>query len=47
MEFTVYEIYFISKVFQNYYCAGIEEIAENEELAASIFRKLGLITEGE
>jgi len=33
----------ISKVFQNYYCMGICEIAEEDETAKSLFKKVGLI----
>ena len=33
----------ISKVFQNYYCMGIYEIAEEDEAAKSLFKKVGLI----
>jgi hypothetical protein len=43
MEFTNREKYNISKVYQNYYCMGIYEIAEEDETAASIFKKIGLI----
>lgn len=37
------EKYNISKVYQNYYCMGIYEIAEEDETAKSIFEKIGLI----
>ena len=42
-EFERNEKYLISKVFQNYYCMGIYEIAEEDETAKSIFEKVGLI----
>lgn len=42
-ELTDMEIYLISKVFQNYYCMGINEIAEEDETARSLFEKIGLI----
>ena len=47
MEFTDSERYNISKVYQNYYCMGIYEIAEEDEIAASIFKKVGLIEDEE
>lgn len=37
------EIWKISSVFQNYYCMGISEIAEEDEVCCSLFEKLGLI----
>jgi hypothetical protein len=37
------EIYNISKVYQNYYCMGIDEIAEEDSHAKSIFEKIGLL----
>ena len=40
---TEREVYLISKVFQNYYCMGIYEIAEEDETAKSLFQKIGLI----
>ena len=40
---TEREVYLISKVFQNYYCMGIYEIAEEDETAKSLFEKIGLI----
>lgn len=43
MEFTEQERYNISKVYQNYYCMGIYEIAEEDEVAKSIFEKIGVI----
>ena len=46
MEFTGNEIYLVSKIFQNYYHMGIDSIAEEDEVAKSLFIKLGLI-EGE
>lgn len=42
-ELTEREVYLISKVFQNYYCMGISEIAEEDETAKSLFEKIGLI----
>jgi hypothetical protein len=42
-ELTEREVYLISKVFQNYYCIGINEIAEEDETAKSLFEKIGLI----
>lgn len=33
----------ISKIFQAYYCDGISKIAESDEVARSIFIKLGII----
>ena len=42
-ELTEREVYRISKVFQNYYCMGINEIAEEDETAKSLFEKIGLI----
>lgn len=44
---TEKEIYLISKIFQNYYCMGIEEIAEEDDIAKSIFIKIGLIESNE
>lgn len=40
---TEREQYLVSKVFQNYYCMGIDEIAEEDETAKSLFVKIGLI----
>lgn len=45
--FTDRERYDISKVYQNYYCMGIDEIAEENEIAKSIFIKIGLIEEND
>ena len=39
---TEQEKYNISKVYQNYYCMGINEIAEEDEIAKSIFEKLNI-----
>lgn len=47
MMFTEIEIYHISKIYQNYYCMGIDEIAEEDETAKSIFEKIGLIEKDE
>ena len=44
---TEKEIYLISKVFQNYYHMGIEEIAEENDTAKSLFIKIGLIESNE
>lgn len=33
----------ISKVFQNYYCTGVMDIAKEDETIASLFKKIGLI----
>ena len=44
---TEKEIYLILKVFQNYYCMGIEEIAEEDDTAKSLFIKIGLIESDE
>lgn len=38
-----HEIWKISSVFQNYFCMGISEIAEEDEVCCSLFEKLGLI----
>jgi hypothetical protein len=37
------EIWKISSVFQNYYCIGLSEIAEEDEVCCSLFEKLGLL----
>lgn len=37
------EIWKISSVFQNYYCIGLSEIAEEDEVCCGLFEKLGLI----
>ena len=42
---TRVEAYIISKVFQNYFKLGIEEIAEKDETVASLFKKVGLISD--
>lgn len=41
--FTECERNKVSKVFQNYYCMGIYEIAEEDETCRTLFEKLGLI----
>ena len=41
-EFTDGEKHLISKVFQNYYCMGLMDIAEEDETAKSLFIKVGL-----
>ncbi len=41
--FTEGEKYRVSKVFQNYYCMGLYEIAEEDECCKTLFEKLGLI----
>ena len=38
-----HEIWKISSVFQNYYCIGLSEIAEEDEVCCSLFEKLGLL----
>ena len=38
-----HEIWKISSVFQNYYCIGLSEIAEEDETCCSLFEKLGLL----
>lgn len=38
-----HEIWKISSVFQNYFCMGISEIAEEDEVCCSLFEKLGLL----
>jgi len=47
MEFTENETWNIAKVYQNYYCMGIEEIAEEDPTAKSIFIKVGLLEKDE
>lgn len=42
-KFTEDEKWRISDIFQNYYCMGIGEIAEESETCKSIFQKVGLI----
>ena len=37
------EAWKISDVFQNYYCMGLAEIAEEDETCKSLFEKAGLI----
>lgn len=44
-ELTEFEKYNISKVYQNYYCMGIDEIAEEDETAKQVFIKCGIIEE--
>lgn len=46
MTFTEDEQWLVSKIFQSYYYEGIDEIAEEDETAKSLFIKIGLI-EGE
>ncbi len=43
--FTPDEIYLISKIFQNYYCMSISEIADEDERVKSIFQKINLLEE--
>lgn len=38
-----HEIWKISSVFQNYYCIGLSEIAEEDDVCCSLFEKLGLL----
>ena len=33
----------ISGIFQNYFCMGIDEIAEEDETSKSIFEKVGIL----
>ena len=40
--FTEQEKYNISKVYQNYYCTGIDEITKEDEIAKAIFEKINL-----
>ena len=40
---TEREAWKISDVFQDHYCMGIGEIAEEDETCASLFRKVGLL----
>lgn len=42
-DFTERERDLVSDIFQNYYCMGIDEIAEENEIAESLFIKLGII----
>ena len=42
---TQREIDLILKIFQNYYCEGIKEIAEDDNTAKSLFVKLGILDE--
>ena len=42
---TQREIDLILKVFQNYYCEGIKETAEDNDTAESLFVKLGILDE--
>ena len=37
------EAWKISSIFQNYYCMGLEEIAEEDETCKNLFEKVGLI----
>ena len=41
--FTDSERYKLSDILQNYYCEGLEEIAEEDEILKSIMQKVGLI----
>ena len=36
------ELYLVSKVFQNYYCMGIDDIAKEDETAKTLFEKIGI-----
>lgn len=38
-----HEVWKISSVFQNYFCMGISEIAEEDEVCCGLFEKLGLL----
>lgn len=42
-DFTERERDLVSDIFQNYYCMSIDEIAEENETAESLFIKLGII----
>ena len=44
-DFTERERDLVSNVFQNYYYMGIDEIADENETAESLFIKLGIIDE--
>ena len=41
--FTDSERYKLSDILQNYYCEGLEEIADEDETMKSIMQKVGLI----
>ncbi len=41
--FTDFERYKLSDILQNYYCEGLDEIAEDDETMKSIMQKVGLI----
>lgn len=41
--FTDFERYKLSSILQNYYCEGLNEIAEEDEIMKSIMQKVGLI----
>ena len=43
--FTDSERYKLSDILQNYYCEGLNEIAEEDETLKSIMQKVGLINE--
>ena len=43
--FTPSERHAVSKVFQNYYCMGLIEIAGEYEEVKSLFLKIGLLDE--
>lgn len=43
MKFTENEQWLVSKIFQNYYGMGLNEIAEEDDTAKSLFIKIGLI----
>lgn len=40
IEITKSEAYLISKVFQNYYCTGINELMNEDERMETLFKKL-------
>lgn len=43
--FTDFERYKLSNILQNYYCEGLNEIAEEDETLKSIMQKVGMIDE--
>jgi hypothetical protein len=40
IEITESEAYLISKVFQNYYCTGIEDMIKEDKRMESLFTKI-------
>ena len=43
IEITESEAYLISKVFQNYYCTGIDDLMNEDKRMKSLFTKLATI----